>query len=121
MDGDRDLIGKNIKIDLYRQITTTDVGWNVDEQSWPALPTHANVRARISTLRAEQKEHLRAIGINISTIAAHGIFFDAGEDVLIGDHVKHGGEFYEIVSIENVDKDDVHMEGIIVLWKGVIV
>jgi len=117
---DRHLIGKNTKVDVYRKVMTTDTGYNVSEASWPAIPTYRNVGARISTLRPDQKEALKALSNTISTVAAHGLYLDAGTDVLIEDHIGHQSKVYEVVSMDNVDKEDIHMEGIIVLWTGVV-
>jgi len=120
LDGDRDLIGLNIKVDIYRPVTTTDTGWNVDELSYSDIPTYRNVRARISTLRAEQKASLQAIGTSVSTTAAHGVFFNAGQDVQIKDHITHNGKTYEVVAIDDMDKNGQHLEGVIVFWEGVV-
>jgi len=120
LGGDRDLIGKNVKVDVYRKVETTDTGWNVPEASWPDTATYTDMRARISTLRPDQKETLKVLGDTISTVAAHGLYLDADDDVRIGDHIKHDGKVYEVVSLDNVDKEDIHQEGIIVLWEGVV-
>ena len=114
------MIGLNIKVDIHRPTSTTDTGWNVSEVAYSSIATYSDVRARISTLRTEERESLQAIGINVSTTAVHRIFFDAGTDVLIKDHIKHDSKVYEVVSIEDMDKTGQHLEGFIVLWQGVV-
>ena len=120
MDGDGNLIGLNIKVDIYRPTFLTDPEWNVIETSYPALPTFRNVRARISTLRAEQKASLQAIGTSVSTTAAYGVFFNSDQDVQIKDHITHNGKTYEVVALDDMDKNGQHLEGIVVFWEGVV-
>jgi len=55
-------------------------------------------------LRPDQKEALKALSNTISTVAAHGLYLDAGTDVLIEDHIGHQSKVYEVVSMDNVDK-----------------
>ena len=114
------MIGLNIKVDIYRPVSTTDTGWNVDELSYSDIPTFRNVRARISTLRAEQKASLQAIGTSVSTTAAYGVFFNVGQDVQIKDHITYNGKTYEVVAIDDMDKNGQHLEGIVVFWEGVV-
>lgn len=121
MDGDWNLIGLNIKVDIHRRAAAAASGWgDTSDMTWVAIPTYRDVRARISTLRVEEREALASAGGNIATIAAHRIFFNPETDVLIGDHIVYDGKTYEMVSIEDMDKSEQHLEGFIVFWKGVV-
>jgi len=114
------LIGLNIKVDVYKPTTATDTGWNVDELSYPAIPTYRSVKARISTLKLSERESLQVIRGGESIVAAHRIFLAAGEDVEIDDRIGHDGKMYEVVSMEDMDRTEQHLEGVIVYWEGVV-
>lgn len=109
------MIGLNQLVSVERATeTVNDLGEPV--KTWTAIGT---VQARIISASPLERQGMAAVAGGEHEVATHKVLFHSTADVRPGDRVAFLNEYYEILSVEDVDKMGHHKEAWAVYMEGV--
>jgi len=110
------MIGLNQLVSVERATeTVNDLGEPV--KTWATVT--AAVQARIISASPLERQGMAAVAGGEHEVATHKILFYSTADVRPGDRVAFLNEYYEILSVEDVDKMGHHKEAWAVYVEGV--
>ena len=114
------MLGLNQVCDRYA-VTEAENEQGEGVLTWPGTATTSDIPTRNVTVSLADRAHMQAIGEHYGEEVAYVFLFEHGTTWAVDDYIKWGSDFYLVLTVENPDKMDHHLEVLAVHVQGVTV